>query len=364
MKSSSAALVIAAALLHSGFARAAPAPSEAQTTSKRSTRPKVIIDNDFAGTTSWPPTMLFLGAGYDVLGLTVVVGNSWVNSETTHILRFLEAHLINIMGISKELTPSDVNLDNREQTADALGGDPTSGDPFRITPIPEGLPTWLKAQEQNAVQFMIDQVHKYQGEVEIYVAGGATNVALAIRTDPEFASLTKRIVYQGGYVSTNLFQTDPTPSYSVYINEDVGADFNTFIDPEAAKIMLNADFPEILISGQVANNVFLTSDMIADVLKVNTTVTTQLVAPYWSEAVGTPLWDELAAGVMAYPELITVNRTVYIDVDTAWGGPHYGRSFVAVEGYQPAGTRNVTFITGVDEAKFKSLLVKAVQGVY
>ena len=34
--------------------------------------------------------MLLLYAGYDILGITVALGNSWVESESMHILRFLE----------------------------------------------------------------------------------------------------------------------------------------------------------------------------------------------------------------------------------------------------------------------------------
>ena len=98
--------------------------------------------------------------------------------------------------------------------------------------------------------------------------------------------------------------------------------------------------------------------------------------------VGTPLWDELAAGLLAYPELITEARTIYIDMDTSYGSRElnipteehrltqhsaaafYGRTIAAIEGYQPPGSRNVTYVTGVNSTHFKSLLVKAVQGVY
>ena len=53
---------------------------------------------------------------------------------------------------------------------------------------------------------MIEQVHKYPGEVSIYAAGAMTNVALAVRTDPKFASLAKELVIMGGYIDNNLFQ--------------------------------------------------------------------------------------------------------------------------------------------------------------
>jgi hypothetical protein len=42
----------------------------------------------------------------------------------------------------------------------------------------------------------------------------------------------------------------------------------------------------------------------------------------------------------------------------------YGRTIAAVEGFQAPGSRNVTYVEAVDETAFKSMLIKAVQGVY
>lgn len=54
---------------------------------------------------------------------------------------------------------------------------------------------------------MVQQVRKYPGEVSIYAAGALTNVALAVRMDPDFASLAKELVIMGGYLDVNLLQT-------------------------------------------------------------------------------------------------------------------------------------------------------------
>lgn len=53
---------------------------------------------------------------------------------------------------------------------------------------------------------MVQQVRKYPGQVSIYSGGALTNVALAVRMDPEFASLAKELVIMGGYVDVNLLQ--------------------------------------------------------------------------------------------------------------------------------------------------------------
>ena len=36
------------------------------------------------------------------------------------------------------------------------------------------------------------------------------------------------------------------------------------------------------------------------------------------------MWDELAAGLLAFPELITEARTIYIDMDASYGSRERG----------------------------------------
>jgi inosine-uridine nucleoside N-ribohydrolase len=46
---------------------------------------------------------------------------------------------------------------------------------------------------------MIQQVRKYPGEVSIYSAGALTNIALAIRMDPDFAKNAKELIIMVRY---------------------------------------------------------------------------------------------------------------------------------------------------------------------
>lgn len=45
--------------------------------------------------------------------------------------------------------------------------------------------------------FMIRLVHQYPGQISIIECGPMTNLALAQKLDPEFASLAKELVYMG-----------------------------------------------------------------------------------------------------------------------------------------------------------------------
>lgn len=73
------------------------------------------------------------------------------------------------------------------------------------------------------------------------------------------------------------------------------------IDPEAAKIALTASFPEIIIAGNVANQVTPSQAFMDEVYQVKNPYT-ELFYNYWG---GLPFWDETAAALMTDPSFAT-----------------------------------------------------------
>ena len=111
-------------------------------------------------------------------------------------------------------------------TAESMGSDPSSGDPNRIvvSALPEGVPNTTVDSSTTGANFMVSMVRKYPGQVSIYSAGALTNVALAVRSDPQFASLAKELVIMGGYVDTNMFQATGD-----YMEADVNSDVSLLL---------------------------------------------------------------------------------------------------------------------------------------
>src|SRR5438046_9449054 len=74
----------------------------------------------------------------------------------------------------------------------------------------EGAPH-IQATAGTAAEFIVKMVHKYPGEVVLCAAGLLTNYALALKLDPEVATLAKEFVMMGGglYVRARL---SPVPS--------------------------------------------------------------------------------------------------------------------------------------------------------
>lgn len=242
-------------------------------------------------------------------------------------------------------------------TAEAQGNDPTSGDPNRISKaaFTAGFPNITAQSDMRAAEFMVKMVRKYPGEVSIYSGGALTNVALAVRMDPTFASNARELVQMGGYIDVNLLQT----TGSVLL-ADLNSDINLMIDPEASKIALSADFPSITIAGNVANQVMPTQDLLDEIHEVVNPYTNLVYNQYPTQF---PFWDETAAALMIDPNLATNSTSFYIDVDTSYASPTYGNIHAYQEALAPTAQdlRKVNYVLEVDGERLKDQIKKAVQ---
>jgi inosine-uridine nucleoside N-ribohydrolase len=181
--------------------------------------------------------------------------------------------------------------------------------------MPEGKPT-TKPSDEDAAHFLVRMVHKYPHEVTIYAGGPMTNIALAIRIDPEFAEMAKELVFMGA--SFNPQTTDPefvnTPRH----------EFNIWFDPEAAHIVLRAPWKKIVCTPvDISVKTRMTKDLINRIKAANTP-SAQYIGKY-SRLYGefNYLWDELAAAAWLDPTLITKTETRFLDVDVD-SGAGYG----------------------------------------
>lgn len=120
------------------------------------------------------------------------------------------------------------------RTAEAEGNDPTSGNPNRIvkSAITSGVPNTTVEKSTNAANFMVEMVHKYPGQVSIYSAGALTNIALAVRMDPDFASLAKELVIMGGFVDGNMMR-----ALGSYMQADYNSDVRTNLQLFSSSIL-------------------------------------------------------------------------------------------------------------------------------
>ena len=94
-----------------------------------------------------------------------------------------------------------------------------------------------------AVEVIRSIVRKNPGEITIVAVGPLTNIATVLKTDPSIATLIKEIVVMGGSLSGGNI----TPS----------AEFNFYVDPEAARIVFDAGVPITMVGLNVTEKVLL-----------------------------------------------------------------------------------------------------------
>jgi inosine-uridine nucleoside N-ribohydrolase len=102
----------------------------------------------------------------------------------------------------------------------------------------------LKPVKDRASDLICRIVRANAGEVSIIGIGPLTNVALALREDPEIASMIQSIVLMGGSLSGG----NVTPA----------AEFNFYVDPEAASIVFSSGIPIRMVGLDVTRKVELT----------------------------------------------------------------------------------------------------------
>jgi inosine-uridine nucleoside N-ribohydrolase len=332
----------------------------------------VLIDQDGAGpggSDQMAMLALLQAPDVQVLGITMVTGDAWRDEETLHTLRMLE--LTGHTGVpvargavfplvrTQEETRLEEAMVGKVTWLGAWGGvaATTAGattpestkfnlhGPYEIPPMPEGLPT-TKPLDEDAAHFLIRQVRAHPREVTIYAAGPLTNIALAVSIDPEFASLTKGIVLMGG--SLNPQTADPEFT-------DPRHEFNFWFDPEAAHIVLHADWPRIEVTTvDVSVKATFTQAMLDAISRSQAPAARYIAA--WSQR-RTYMWDELEACAWIDPAIITKEVDVYMDVDLSHG-PSYGDTLAWPEKLKPAtGVRLVHAQLDLDLPRFQKMFV-------
>lgn len=338
----------------------------------------VLVDEDGSGpggSNQMAMMALLEAPNVKVLGITMVTGNAWRDENTLHTLRMLEltghADVPVARGAvfplvrTEEETSLLVPVNGQQIWLGAWGhiaahvessGTPTRlahHGPYEIPPMPEGQPK-IKAIDEDAAHFLIRQVHAHPHHVTIYAGGPLTNIALAISIDPGFAALTKGIVIMGGSLNP---QTDD-PEFATAPRHE----FNFWFDPEAAHIVLHADWPRIdLTTVDVSIKAMFTEQMLKEISAAHTPAATYVAA--WSQE-RWYMWDELAACAWLDPSLITREKVLYLDVDINHG-PTYGDTLTWTDDLKPAtGVRLVHAQLDLDLPKFQKLFVQLMTGAY
>jgi pyrimidine-specific ribonucleoside hydrolase len=167
-----------------------------------------------------------------------------------------------------------------------------------------------KPVRETAPEIIRRIVRENPGEITIVGVGPLTNVALALRADPELANMIPAIAIMGGSLSGG----NMTPA----------AEFNLYVDPEAARIVFDANIPLTMVGLDVTRKCRVSEEHIKQLEAANNPVSQAagkiLRATYermrhGGEVTDIDLHDALAVASLIDHDVIT-RKDYYVEVET------------------------------------------------
>ena len=300
----------------------------------------------------------------ELLGVTVVTGNTWVEDGTAFAIRQLEGlGAVDVPVAMGEPRPETVerfrHIDEENHTF-GRGHDSHSGATGYARPKDwkasyrhnyGGAAPTLAPVDEAAEDMIIRIVKEHPGEVTIMAIGPCTNIAKAIEKAPEIVPMAKRIAYMSGA----FFQPG---------NVTPAAEFNVWIDPESAKKVMRAPWNEqLIVPLDACEKMEMTKEDFSRFSKLikkpefNAMMKRHYLAEYLETGTPTFIWDVLTAAMLIDPSVITEEVTMPVDVNDVWS-PSYGQTLAYIT-VQPEGTQKARIVKTVDQAKILKMIEEA-----
>ena len=194
-------------------------------------------------------------------------------------------------------------------------------------------------QDISSVDFIIEQVNNFKGEVTLISVGAATNVAMACEQDSSFAANTAGIIYMGTII-------EGAGTYTPY------ADFNVFYDAEAFNLCLKSAFPSQTVIPHDAAETAVLNKAVFDLMDAkNDTLISNLWLDNWysqyrrNTNYKSSCTDAIAAVVLLNLGVIQEERMLSLTINTDVNSPEYGHTICEEDG-------DVKVVMAVDTALY------------
>ena len=219
---------------------------------------------------------------------------------------------------------------------------------------PEMPDPQMPLQEQHAVDFLIDTLRKEPpGTITLCPVAPLTNIATAMQRAPDIIPRIKEIVLMGG-------------AYFEVGNITPTAEFNIYVDPEAAKIVIGSGVPLTMMPLDVTHKALATQPRIDAFRNMGTKVGDAVAA--WTDfferfdtekygSDGAPLHDPCTVAYLIKPALFA-GRHINVEVET---GSDLTLGMTVADWWRVSDRpANVTFMKDIDAEGFFALLTERV----
>ena len=264
---------------------------------------KIIIDTD-PGQDDAVAILLALASPdeIDVLGVTTVAGNVPLplTQKNARIVCELAGKPDTLV-----FAGCDAPLVRKLVTAEHVHGKTGLDGPQMSDPT-------MPLQDQHAVEYIIETLRAHDaGTITLCPLGPLTNIATAFKNAPDIIEKVQEIVLMGG-------------AYFQVGNITPAAEFNIYVDPEAAKIVFDSGVPIVVMPLDVTHKALTTRARVEAFRALGTKVGDMVAAwtdfferfdkeKYGSE--GAPLHDPCVIAYLIQPDLFT-GRHVNVEIET------------------------------------------------
>lgn len=264
---------------------------------------KIIIDTD-PGQDDAAALMLAFASPdeLDVLGVTVVAGNVPLSYTSRNARIVCELSGRSDMPVYEGAVKP---LERPQVTAEHVHGK-TGLDGAEV---PEPV---MPVQAQNAVDFIVETLRREEaGTVTLCTLGPLTNIAMALTQAPDIAPRVRELVMMGGgfFEGGNI-----TPA----------AEFNIYVDPQAADIVMTSGIPIVMMPLDVTHQLLTTKARVERIAALGTRPAEVMVQwlqfferfdeeKYGSD--GGPLHDPTVIAYLLKPELFS-GRDCNVEIET------------------------------------------------
>ncbi|HEX4426046.1 MAG TPA: nucleoside hydrolase [Terriglobales bacterium] len=261
---------------------------------------RVIIDTDPGVDDAFALLLAMRSPELKIEAITPVAGNVPLELTLPNALRMVEiAGRTDIPVAAGARTP----LVRRLVTAAYAHGENGLGG--AVFPEPKTKPV-----AEPAAELIRQIIRKYPGEVTLITLGPLTNIAAALGSDSELAAKVKGLVMMGGSLSGGNI----TPA----------AEFNIYVDPEAARMVFQSGIPITMVGLDVTRKTALTDDHV-QTLSAGKSAVSQAAAKIARNAIehnrsqgfliGPNMHDSLALTAFLDPSILKFDD-YYVDVET------------------------------------------------
>jgi inosine-uridine nucleoside N-ribohydrolase len=323
---------------------------------------RVIIDTDPGVDDAFALMLALRSPELRVEAITAVAGNLPLEITLSNALRLVE--ICERTDIPVAGGASGPLVRHLITAAYAHGENGLGGVDFPFPRVP--------AVKEHAVDLICRIVNQNPGEITLIGLAPLTNLALALRSDPNLFKLIRSIVIMGGSLSGG----NVTPS----------AEFNFYVDPEAASIVFASGVPISMVGLDVTRKVELTHAHIkllesgsSEVSRAAARIARAIMDRYLTHGIkgGPNLHDPLAVSSLLDPDILTF-EDYQVQIETAgittagesvgWRrGPIRHSAPMESIGSWPDSidkmfTTNAKVATNVDAARFFQLLIGRLAG--